>query len=114
MSGKRSRDKGKRGEREVAALFAAATPGDGVARGLGQARAGAEAPDVTSSAFWIEVKRQKKPNIRAALAQAVADCGPRPLWPVAVTRDDRGSWRVTLELTDFLDLVGEWWTLRRS
>ena len=110
---KRSRDKGKRGEREVAALFLEAIPDCKARRGI-QSRDGAEVPDVqTELPFWIEVKRQKKPNIRAAMAQAIEACGDRKLWPIAVTKDDRGAWRVTLELSDFLDLVGEWWTMRR-
>tara|TARA_B100000745_G_C20140557_1_gene391043 strand:+ start:407 stop:748 length:342 start_codon:yes stop_codon:yes gene_type:complete len=113
MSGKRSRDKGKRGERAVAELFREAMPGDSIKRGI-QTRDGSEVADVTNCAFFIEVKNQKKPNIRAALAQAAEACGERKLWPIAVTKDTRGSWRVTLELADFLELVAEWWTMRRE
>jgi len=110
MSGARSRRKGARFEREMVHRFREAMPDDEVERGL-QCRSGAEAPDIDCPVFWPELKRGKKPNMRAALRQAI-EAAPDGRLPIAVVRDDRAAPTVTLLLDDFLDLVGEWWELR--
>ena len=108
-AGRRSRNKGKRGEREAAGLIAEAL-GVVAQRGYHQARGGQEAPDVVveGAPLWVEVKRQKRPNIPAAIAQAVAERGSRPVWAVALTKADRGEWLVTMTIEDWLDLLREW------
>jgi hypothetical protein len=106
MSGTTSRRKGARYERELVHLFRAAMPGAEVRRGL-QCR-GEEVADVECPVFWVEAKRGRKPNVRAALRQAM-DAAPKARIPVAVIRDDRAKAIVTLLLDDFLDLVSEWW-----
>lgn len=110
MSGARSRRKGARFEREMVHRFREAMPGAEVRRGL-QCRSGAEAADIDCPVFWPELKRGKKPNMRAALRQAI-EASPDGRLPIAVVRDDRAAPTVTLLLDDFLDLVGEWWELR--
>lgn len=100
-----SRVKGAAYERELVYQFRVAMPGSGAKRGL-QFR-GAEVPDVDIPVFWIEAKRGKKPNPRAALAQAKRDTDGRI--PVAVVRDDRKPAFIVMELHDFLTLVEEWW-----
>jgi hypothetical protein len=106
MSGKRSRNKGANYERELAKLFDAAMPGATVRRGI-QYRDGAECPDVDCPHFWVEAKRGKLPNPRAALKQAQkASDGRRP---IAVIRDDRSKAFVVIGLDDFLELVRDWW-----
>lgn len=83
--GARSRNKGKAGEREIAAEIRAVLAID-VHRGW-QSRAGTDACDVEGlPGAWLEVKRGKLPNVRRALTQATQDSDGRV--PVAVVRDD--------------------------
>jgi hypothetical protein len=102
-----SRTKGHRFERELVQRFRKAMPGAEVRRGF-QYRNGEEAPDVECPVFWVESKRGKKPNIRAALKQA-AGAAPKGRIPLAVIRDDREEAFAVLMLDDFLELVSEWW-----
>ena len=102
-----SRRKGRRYEQELVHLFREAMPGAEVRRGL-QSRGGEEVPDVDCPVFWLEAKRGKKPNVRAALAQA-AGAAPQGRIPLAVIRDDREEAFVALSLEDFLEFVREWW-----
>lgn len=110
MSGARSRRKGADFERWMVHRFREAMPGAEVRRGL-QYRGGEETPDIECPVFWPELKRGKKPNMRAALRQAI-EASPDGRIPIAVVRDDRAEATVTLLLDDFLDLLGEWWELR--
>lgn len=107
MSGSTSRRKGARYERELVHRFREAMPGAEVKRGF-QYRNGEEAPDVECPVFWVESKRGKKPNVRAALKQAT-EAAPQGRIPLAVIRDDREEAFVALSLEDFLELVGQWW-----
>ena len=102
-----SRRKGRRYEQELVHLFREAMPGAEVRRGL-QSRGGEEVPDVDCPVFWLESKRGRKPNVRAALRQAEA-AAPQGRIPLAVIRDDRQEAFVALSLRDFLELVREWW-----
>jgi hypothetical protein len=108
--GAKSRRKGKSGELECAQFLREHIPNLDAKRGYHQARGGDEAPDILAGDLpvWLEVKRQARPNIPAALAQAQAECGERPLWPVAFTRADRGEWLVTMSASDWCDLINEW------
>jgi len=101
MSGKAARRKGHGWERKVANLFGdAGYPG----RRQWQRQEGHANPDVLCPPFWLECKAQKQPNIRAAYAQAVADC-PDECVPAAVTKRDRETPLISLSLKDFLELV---------
>lgn len=79
-------------------------------RGLGQARTGAEAPDVDGSPWWVQTKHGARPNIPAAMRQAARDAtaahDDRP--PVAITRANRGPVLVTVRLEDWLDVMAVW------
>ena len=104
--GKKSKTKGKVGEREVVQICKA----NGVdARRLApiQAAGGTlDAPDVEAGLLDIEVKRQKQPNIRAALKQAIL--GRRSgQFAVAATRADRDDWLATLALEDLLAIYAD-------
>ena len=112
MSGARSRRKGAQWERELVRRFRAVMPDAEVKRGF-QVRSGAEAADVECPVFWVEAKRGKRPNLRAALRQAQAAAAEGRV-PIAVVRDDRAEATVTLGLDDFLELVEEWWALRNQ
>lgn len=108
MSGRRSRSKGKRGEREAAHKMEEVTGLDW-RRGLGQSRGGAaeEEPDIVCDALpylHVEVKRHKRPSIPAAMRQAIEDADARDI-PVAMTRADRDEWLVTVRADDLLQLA---------
>ena len=107
MTGARSRRKGASYERELVHRFREVMPGAEVRRGL-QSRSGDEVADVEVPVFWVEAKRGKQPNMRAALRQAQA-AAPKGRVPIAVVRDDRAEATVTLTLDDFLEFVREWW-----
>jgi hypothetical protein len=111
MSGARSRRKGANAERELAKRFAEAMPGADCKRGIGQARSGSEVADVEVPRFFVESKHGKRPNPRAALAQAIEACeaNGNGKTPIAVIRDDRKEPFVCMRLDDFLGFVGEWW-----
>ena len=64
-------------------------------------------PDVDAPPFYVEVKNQKKANIRAALQQAVDTCTAGTL-PIAVVRDTGKAATVTMLFSDFLDFAEEW------
>lgn len=111
MSGATSRRKGARFERDMVHRFREAMPDAEIRRGL-QSRGGDEVADLDCPVFWPELKRGKKPNIRGALKQAI-EATPKGRIPIAVVRDDRAEEIVTLLLDDFLELVAEWWELRK-
>lgn len=111
--GSLSRRKGASFEREIVHRFAAVFGRERVRRGL-QFRDGAECPDVATPCFWVECKRGRLTNPRAALAQALADSAGKGLWPVAVCKDDRAEPFVVMSLDDFLELTGEWWASRQA
>lgn len=110
--GRASRRKGHSFEREVAALLRELWPD--AKRGL-QSRGGTkEVPDIDGTPFFFELKRGKKTNIKAALAQADAAChqvtetgtvkvDTRP--PIAICKDDRQKATVTMYLDDFMELM---------
>lgn len=100
MSGKLSRNKGARGEREVCNILRAA--GYDVARA--NQSAGARCPDVDGvPGIWIEVKIGKRVNTRAAWRQACNDTDSRE--PVVVWRDDREEWMVHCRLESWIKWV---------
>lgn len=110
--GRSNRTKGHSFEREVAQLFRELWPE--AKRGL-QTRGGSkEAPDVDGTPFFIEAKRGKKTNIKAALEQAYVAChepteagtaviDTRP--PLAICKDDRRRATATMYLDDFMELL---------
>jgi hypothetical protein len=103
--GRAQRQKGKRGERETAARFREIF-GDGVRRGW-QTRHGHDDPDICGVPFLVENKRHKKVNVRAAVAQALADKeksgDKRPI--LVVAHEDQRKPLAVMLLDDFLELV---------
>ena len=98
MSGRKSRDKGKRGEREAAALL-------GFNR---NARIGQDAEDIKvpdDYPFVVEVKRTKRSRtgLYKVLEQAQG-YGPGKA-PMALLRDDRRPWLAVVRLEDWLRLA---------
>ena len=112
MGGRASRTKGHGFEREVAAWLREKV-GIEAKRGLSQPRGGtAEEPDVLTPGgwpLWLELKRGKKTDSRAALRQArnaIANSGA-DCWPVAICRDDQedATAMMPLELLGLLLLL---------
>lgn len=71
-------------------------------RGLTQSR-GAEQPDVEGTPYWIECKHGKRPNIYAAMEQALRDTDGRP--PLVVSRKNYSDVLVTMRFKDWEGLV---------
>jgi len=94
------REKGKRGEREAAAMLAQAFP---AARRNHSQAAGARDCDVSGTPFWVEVKVGKAPPIMPAMDQAIRDTDGRT--PIVMSKRDRGEWLVTMRFGDFLRLL---------
>jgi Holliday junction resolvase len=107
MSGRHSRNKGLAFERDCVKLFKQAMPGEDIKRGLQSRGGGAEVPDVDMPVFHIECKVGKKPNIRAAYEQASRDTQGKI--PVAIVKDDRKEPLVVMGLTNYMNLIAEWW-----
>ena len=106
--GKRSRDKGARGEREVAAILRAA--GYDAHRGA-QHKGGPESPDVDGlPGVHIEVKRTERLSLYDALSQAKRDAGGK--LPVVIHRRNESEWVVIQPLEDWLELFREYEAVR--
>ena len=108
--GKASRDKGKRGEREVAKLWDEAMPGSVVRRGgQDQAHTGDKSGDVIAPGWRIEVKRYARVTrgvLVNALAQAENDARANEI-PVAVARGDRSAWVCAIRLHELVEVACE-------
>ena len=101
--GKYSRNKGKRGERELAQFLTER----GFNARRGQQFCGTpESPDVICEAmagFHIEVKRTEKLSVYAAIEQATEDAGSKT--PLVFHRRNRKPWLVIMNAGDFLELL---------
>jgi Holliday junction resolvase len=99
-----SRDKGKRGEREIVAFYREQGFDSRRTAPL-QAAGFCDAADVSGVAgLHIEVKRQEALNIWKALEQAERDA-PEGVVPSVHFRRNRSEWYVALRLEDFVRLV---------
>ena len=100
--GKASRDKGKRGEREVAELLR--DHGIPARRGV-QYAGGPDAPDVVGfDGVHIEVKRAETLRLYPALEQALADRRPGDIATVWHRPSGR-PWAVIMLAADFIALM---------
>jgi hypothetical protein len=114
MTGKTSRDKGARGEREFAELLTNEL-GQVVKRKLGQARDGGD--DIQVGRYRIEVKRREKLAIEAWCKQVEAACtaaadigedGQVNDWvPVVVFRRNGEPWRAVVPAMWFIKAMRE-------
>lgn len=98
-----SREKGKRGEREAAALLTA--NGFPARRGC-QFAGSPDSPDVTCQALdriHFEVKRTQRTDLYGWMAQAKHDAGAK--LPVVLHRKNGGQWLAILDAQTFLALV---------
>ena len=102
--GRRSRQKGAQGERDVANELRVIYP-DAARGGLLQTQygRGSNACDVEHTPWWVEVKRGARPNIQGAYDQSVSETDGRP--PLVISRKDRSVWLATMTLDRFIHLV---------
>lgn len=97
-----SKEKGKRGELEIAALLR--EYGFAGQRGV-QYSGGPDSPDVLGlPGVHIEVKRVEKLNVHDAMKQADRDSGEKI--PVVIHRKNRTPWLVTMNFDDFMKIYG--------
>lgn len=97
-----SRNKGARGERELAELL----------RGYGyEARRGQQFSGVNGDAdvvglpgYHIECKRVERLNIDEAMAQSIRDARENEI-PIVCHRKDRKGWLVTIRFEDFMEVL---------
>ena len=100
--GRASRDKGKRFERQIAALLR--DRGLDAHRGV-QYHGGPDSPDVTGlPGYHIECKAVERLNVHEAFQQSVRDAGEGEV-PLVVHKKSREDILVTLRFSDFLDLL---------
>ena len=103
--GKMSREKGKRGERELVNVLN--KMGVPARRGV-QYHGGPESPDVVGMDFvHIEVKRVERLNIYDAYDQSVYDSADYET-PVVAHRKNGKPWLVILGLADFVEMYKAW------
>lgn len=98
MNGRKSRNKGATFERWLANVLKRIWPG--AKRGIGQTRSAGEVADVEGTDYWVEAKRHKRCNIRAAWRQACEATDGRPV--LVVTKDDFAEPLVTMSLDRYL------------
>lgn len=101
--GKASRDKGKRGERECAALLKA--HGFDARRGQQFNGSDGSADVVGLPGFHIEVKRTEALRIYEAMKQAEDDARDGEI-PLVLHRRNREGWLAILKADDFLEMIG--------
>lgn len=102
--GKASRDKGKRGERELAAKLR--EYGYEARRGV-QYHGGENSPDVIGlPGMHIECKRTESLRLWDALAQAKHDAGSN--MPCVMHRKNDCPWVVIMGLEDWMQIYAEW------
>lgn len=103
MSGRRSRNKGKRGELSAARELSRVL---GVPARRGQQFSGIEGKDVVVGipGLHVEVKRTEKLSLYPAMEQATRDAKPDEV-PLVLHRRNAKPWLVILNLEDLMKLV---------
>ena len=102
--GKKEREKGKRGERELARLLRGY--GYDARRGQQYCGAAGDADVVGLPGVHIEVKRTEKLSLYDALAQSIADARPGEM-PIVVHRRNDCQWVVIQPLEDWMKIFRE-------
>lgn len=100
-----SRNKGKRGELEVAHLLKKY----GYDARRGQQYAGSNGdPDVVGLPdIHLEVKRVEKLNIDNALSQSIRDARDEEV-PIVMHRKNRTEWKITMRFEDWMEMYEAW------
>jgi len=100
-----SRDKGKRGELEVAHLLQ--KYGYDARRSQQYAGINNDADVVGLPGIHIEVKRTEKLNIDTAMEQSIRDAREGEI-PIVMHRKNRAEWLVTMTFTSWMELYKAW------
>jgi hypothetical protein len=104
MSGRRSRDKGARGEREVADLLRAVFPAVR-RRCAGEESQSCQGRDLDGTpGLVVQCQLSDAPTIERKLREAIGASGGDEV-PVAFTRRTRGEWLATLRGADLVKLL---------
>ena len=100
-----SREKGKRGERELARILR----GYGYDSRRGQQYCGAngDADVIGLPGINFECKRVERLNLDDAMSQAKGDCKDGEA-PVVMYRKNNAEWMVVQPLKDWIELYKEW------
>lgn len=108
--GKSQREKGKRGERELAGQLR--EYGYDCRRGQQYCGRSGAADVVGLPGIHIECKRVERLNLHDAMDQAVRDAGALPEdgrpFPAVFHRRDHEEWLVTMRLEEWVHLYREW------
>lgn len=100
---KNSREKGKRGELELANILK--EYGYEARRGQQYSGANGDADVVGLQGIHIECKRVEKLNLSDAMAQAIRDAKDDEL-PAVFHRKNHEPWLVTMRLEDWMEIYG--------
>ena len=100
-----SKDKGRRGEAELARKLR--EYGYDTRRGQQYSGANGDADVVGLAGVHIEVKRRERLNIEDAMAQSKHDAREGEI-PVVMHRKNNCEWLVTMQLERFIELYREW------
>lgn len=103
--GRTSRDKGKKGERELATLLR--EYGYDTRRGVQYNGADGSADVLGLNGVHIECKRVERLNIYDAMEQAIGDAREGEI-PAVFHRRNRDYWKVTMRLEDFMEIYQKW------
>ena len=100
-----SRQKGARGERELAKIFR--EHGYDARRGQQYCGASGDADVIGLPGIHVECKRVEKLNLLDAVGQSVRDARDDEL-PAVFHRRDRSEWLVTMRMEDWFTLFRDW------
>jgi len=103
--GKPSRDKGKRGERELASALR--SHGYDCRRGQQYCGSSGDADVIGLPGVHIECKRVEKLNLSDAMSQSISGARPGEK-PCVMYRRNNAPWLVTMRLDDFMEVYREW------
>ena len=103
--GKPSREKGKRGERELAAKLR--EYGYVCRRGQQYCGTAGDADVVGLPGIHIECKRVERLNLSDAMSQAAADARPGEI-PAVFSRKNHEPWLVSIPLDRWIEIYREW------
>lgn len=103
--GKSQREKGKRGERELAGRLR--DHGYDCRRGQQFCGASGDADVTGLPGIHIECKRVERLNLQEAMEQSKRDARTGEM-PTVFHRMDRSEWLVTMRLEDWIQLYKEW------
>lgn len=104
MGGRESREKGKRGERELAKTLR--SYGFNTKRGQQYCGANGDADVIGLPGVHIECKRVERLNLYDAMTQSKTDAREDEM-PVVMHRKNHCDWLVTLSLDDFMKIYKE-------